>query len=123
MNTCARPAGGRSPPRISAPGCYLEALQALRKRPVGNKGEVKKELVETIAVVAKRLGNTPPSVASVTFIRKFRPLSRMAGWPWLWCQARGCAGVPLRRRKHDRPVESRTEAGPQRSRVSETPTH
>jgi len=34
-------------------------LQALRKRPVGNKGEVKKELVETIAVVAKRLGNTP----------------------------------------------------------------
>lgn len=37
----------------------VEALQALRKRPVGNKGEVKKELVETITVVAKRLGNTP----------------------------------------------------------------
>ena len=37
----------------------VEALQALRKRPVGNKGEVKKELVETIAAVAKRLGNTP----------------------------------------------------------------
>jgi DNA topoisomerase I len=37
----------------------VEALQALRKRPVGNKGEVKRELVSTIAVVAGRLGNTP----------------------------------------------------------------
>ena len=37
----------------------VEALQALRKRPVGNKGEIKKELLETIAAVAKRLGNTP----------------------------------------------------------------
>ena len=37
----------------------VEALQALRKRPVGNKGEIKKELVETIAAVARRLGNTP----------------------------------------------------------------
>jgi DNA topoisomerase-1 len=37
----------------------VEALQALRKRPVGNKGEVKRELVEIVAAVAKRLGNTP----------------------------------------------------------------
>jgi DNA topoisomerase I len=37
----------------------LEALQALRKRPVGNKVEVKRELVATIAAVAGRLGNTP----------------------------------------------------------------
>jgi DNA topoisomerase-1 len=37
----------------------VEALQALRKRPVGNKGEVKRELVATVASVAKRLGNTP----------------------------------------------------------------
>ena len=37
----------------------VEALQALRKRPVGNKGDVKRELVETVAAVAKRLGNTP----------------------------------------------------------------
>jgi DNA topoisomerase I len=37
----------------------VEALQALRKRPVGNKGEVKRELVATVAAVAKRLGNTP----------------------------------------------------------------
>ncbi|MBS0420504.1 MAG: DNA topoisomerase IB [Proteobacteria bacterium] len=37
----------------------VEALQALRKRPVGNKGEIKKELVTTIAAVARRLGNTP----------------------------------------------------------------
>jgi DNA topoisomerase I len=37
----------------------VEALQALRKRAVGNKGEVKQVLVETVAAVAKRLGNTP----------------------------------------------------------------
>jgi DNA topoisomerase I len=37
----------------------VEALQALRKRPVGNKGEIKRELVATVAAVAKRLGNTP----------------------------------------------------------------
>jgi len=37
----------------------VEALQALRKRPVGNKGEIKKELVATISAVARRLGNTP----------------------------------------------------------------
>jgi DNA topoisomerase-1 len=37
----------------------VEALQALRKRPVGNEGEVKRELVATVAAVAKRLGNTP----------------------------------------------------------------
>jgi len=37
----------------------VEALQALRKRPVGNKGEIKKELVTTITAVARRLGNTP----------------------------------------------------------------
>jgi DNA topoisomerase I len=37
----------------------VEALQALRKRPVGNKGEVKQELVATVAAVARRLGNTP----------------------------------------------------------------
>ncbi len=37
----------------------VEALEALRKRPVGKKGEVKQELVATIAAVARRLGNTP----------------------------------------------------------------
>ena len=37
----------------------VEALQALRKRPVGNKGEIKKELTTTITAVARRLGNTP----------------------------------------------------------------
>ena len=37
----------------------VEALQALRKRPVGNKGEIKKELVTTIGAVSRRLGNTP----------------------------------------------------------------
>jgi len=37
----------------------VEALQSLRRRPVGNKGEVKRELVATITAVAKRLGNTP----------------------------------------------------------------
>jgi DNA topoisomerase-1 len=37
----------------------VDALQALRKRPVGNKGEVKRELVATVAAVARRLGNTP----------------------------------------------------------------
>jgi DNA topoisomerase I len=37
----------------------VEALQALRKRPVGNKGEVRRQLVATVAAVAKRLGNTP----------------------------------------------------------------
>jgi DNA topoisomerase-1 len=37
----------------------VEALQVLRKRPVGNKGEIKRELVATVAAVAKRLGNTP----------------------------------------------------------------
>jgi DNA topoisomerase-1 len=37
----------------------VEALQALRKRPVGNKAEVKRVLVEIIAAVATRLGNTP----------------------------------------------------------------
>jgi DNA topoisomerase-1 len=37
----------------------VDALQALRKRPVGNKGEVRKELVATVAAVARRLGNTP----------------------------------------------------------------
>jgi DNA topoisomerase-1 len=37
----------------------VEALQALRKRPVGNKGEIKRELLATVAAVATRLGNTP----------------------------------------------------------------
>ncbi len=37
----------------------VEALQALRKRPVGNKGEIRKELAATISAVARRLGNTP----------------------------------------------------------------
>ena len=37
----------------------VEALQALRKRPVGGPAEVKKELLTTIAAVARRLGNTP----------------------------------------------------------------
>lgn len=37
----------------------VEALQMLRKRPAGNKREVKQELAATVAAVAKRLGNTP----------------------------------------------------------------
>ena len=37
----------------------VETLQALRKRPVGNKREVKQQLVATLAAVAGRLGNTP----------------------------------------------------------------
>ena len=37
----------------------VEALQALRRRPARNQGEVKRELAATIAAVARRLGNTP----------------------------------------------------------------
>jgi len=37
----------------------VEALQALRKKPARNRGEVKRELAATIATVARRLGNTP----------------------------------------------------------------
>jgi DNA topoisomerase I len=37
----------------------VEALQALRKRPVGNQSEVKREIVAIVAAVARRLGNTP----------------------------------------------------------------
>jgi DNA topoisomerase-1 len=37
----------------------VEALQTLRKRQVGNKAEIKRELTATIAAVAARLGNTP----------------------------------------------------------------
>jgi DNA topoisomerase I len=37
----------------------VEALQVLRRRPVGNKRENKRELVATIATVARHLGNTP----------------------------------------------------------------
>lgn len=37
----------------------LEALQALRRRPPGTKAEAKKELLDTVTAVARRLGNTP----------------------------------------------------------------
>lgn len=37
----------------------LEALQALRRRPVGTKAEAKRELLDTVTAVARRLGNTP----------------------------------------------------------------
>jgi DNA topoisomerase-1 len=37
----------------------VEALQALRRRPARNQGEVKRELAATIATVARKLGNTP----------------------------------------------------------------
>lgn len=37
----------------------LEALQALRKVPAAEPAEAKKQLLATIAAVAKRLGNTP----------------------------------------------------------------
>src|SRR6202012_2141861 len=37
----------------------VEALQVLRRRPVGNQRENKRELVATIAAVARLLGNTP----------------------------------------------------------------
>ena len=37
----------------------IEALATLRKLPVGNKTEVKRELKRVIAAVAARLGNTP----------------------------------------------------------------
>jgi DNA topoisomerase-1 len=37
----------------------IEALTTLRKLPVGNKTEVKRELKKVIAAVAARLGNTP----------------------------------------------------------------
>ena len=37
----------------------IEALATLRKLPVGNQAEVKRELERVIAAVAARLGNTP----------------------------------------------------------------
>ena len=37
----------------------IEALTTLRKLPVGNKGEVQRQLKKVIAAVAARLGNTP----------------------------------------------------------------
>jgi DNA topoisomerase-1 len=37
----------------------VEALEALRKRPVEKAGEARKQVVATVAAVAKRLGNTP----------------------------------------------------------------
>jgi DNA topoisomerase-1 len=37
----------------------VEALQALRRKPARNQGEVKRELTATVAAVAQRLGNTP----------------------------------------------------------------
>jgi DNA topoisomerase-1 len=37
----------------------IEALTALRKLPVGNKGEVQRQLKKVIGAVAARLGNTP----------------------------------------------------------------
>jgi len=37
----------------------IEALATLRKLPVGNKGEVRRQLKKVIAAVAARLGNTP----------------------------------------------------------------
>jgi DNA topoisomerase I len=37
----------------------IAALATLRKLPVGNKGEVKRQMKKVIAAVAARLGNTP----------------------------------------------------------------
>jgi DNA topoisomerase I len=37
----------------------IEALETLRKLPVGNQSEVKRQLKKVIVAVAARLGNTP----------------------------------------------------------------
>jgi len=59
MTTCGTPVGAIYRKDFRTWFATVEALQALRKKPARNRGEVKRELAATIATVARRLGNTP----------------------------------------------------------------